>query len=519
MDNSALEPFARMVLNSIDPDEALRDEILNPKPLRDIQHQKPLQEFAARIALARERGEKVLVAGDYDCDGMMSTAIMSQGLRKYGLQTGFYIPDRLKEGYGLSSKTVEMARQKGYSLIVTVDNGIAAKNALQTARDEGISVIVTDHHLLQETPDCDVLVHPQLLDKPFHTLCGAAIAFECMRALGIEEEKFLIYAAVASISDCMEVRGETRSIIQKGLEALNAHGEIHLNHFVRSYPINETEVSFQIAPRINAIGRLCDQANANTFIRFLDLDDPMQIQKYAAQVSDLNEKRKAMTHDAVSRAMLSVPVLAPVLFMEDDSFHEGIIGLVAGQLSSRFDKPAIVCTKNGDDLKCSMRAPAGFHCLQIVGGFDGFTALGGHAQAAGFTIPSDQKNAFEDYLRRASIEVREEERMKKTIRIEPVQVTWQNVQSLDRLRPFGPGFVLPQFEIDQPAIIRTFDLSEGKHRKFALPGGVQALNFNQTSMDQAASPDEIERLIGTLSISTWNGRRKADFIIDEIEYR
>lgn len=513
-----LLPFAQMVLDTINPDPALREDILHPQPLRPVCDAECMEAFRERMEIAAEAGEKIMIAGDYDCDGMMATAIMRQGLSQMGLETGYSIPDRLKEGYGLSERTVQLAADKGYSLIITVDNGVSAHAALEKAKELDVEVIVTDHHLYEVEPDCSLLVHPRTMGFPFEELCGAAIAFECMRALGQNDRRFLIWAAIASISDCMRVANETRSIIQQGLAELNRAGEMHINPFVRQYPINEEDVSFQIAPRVNAIGRLSERANPNTFVRYLETTAPEPVAKYAAQVSEINELRKDMTQDLYARALVDVNPLDSIIFISNPAFHEGIVGLAAGRLSSRTEKPVIMATPNGDILKCSMRGQPGFHCLNFLKEYDGFTALGGHAQAAGFSLPIEKEEEFRKFLRRQIALHPAPPVIKPHILIAPEQVTVDNVLSLDALRPFGTGFKLPDFEIDHPFIMRTYDMSQGRHRKFTLEKNVQAIHFNQTSTDRAAKPDQIEKLIGTLSVSTYNGRRSADFLVDEIVY-
>lgn len=513
-----LSGLAYKILNHAHLDEKERDEILHPSPLRPVCTAKCMQDFVKRMEEAREKGQKVLIAGDYDCDGIMSTIILYQGLKRYGLETMYYIPDRLKEGYGLSAQTVEKAAKASYDLIITVDNGVSAGSALEKARELGVDVIVTDHHLYEDEPDCTLLVHPMKMGEDFDVLCGAGVAFECVRALGIEEEKFLIYAAVASIADCMPVFKETRSIIQEGLKALNAHHEPHFDPFIRSYPVCETDISFQVAPCINALGRLSDRAKVNTFVRYLESTNPIEIQKYAARVMEINEARKEMTYQVQSQALAEMNPLSAILFAISPNFHEGIIGLAAGRLSSQFDKPAIVGTLNGDVAKFSMRAPEGYHCLEFLQKYDGFLALGGHAQAAGFALPAGKVEDFRSFLIKNASKMVRTKMPAEPMEIEVSDITVENMDSLQAIRPFGTGFKMPAFEIDQPLILKSFDFSQGRHRRFYLDGGINAIHFNQTSTDKLAKQEGIEKLIGSISISTWNGTRKAEFMIDEIVY-
>ena len=511
-----LSPFARNVLDALTDDEKLKNEILHPQGIRPVSKAQCMQDFVRRIEQAKENGEKVLVAGDYDCDGMMSTSILFQALKAKGIECGYYIPNRLKEGYGLSANTVQMAHDKGYSLIVTVDNGVKAKDALAKAKELGVDVIVTDHHLISDPVDASILVHPTLMEEDFSSLCGAGLAYECARAIGVDQERFLIWAAIASVADCMEVIGETRSIIQKGLEALNTNGEPHNRALCSQIPLDESHVGFQIAPKINAIGRLADQANPNTFVRFLENDQPAVINSYARQLESLNEKRKELSRVVSMKASLEANPLWPVLVAADESFHEGVVGLAAGSLSHQTGKPAIVGTVGEDQVKCSMRAPEGFHCLEFLEGFDGYLALGGHAQAAGFSVAKDRWADFEQFVLEKGRKIKWRPTEAQVIELDPDQATVDNIRSLDALRPFGTGLPAPRFALMEPDILNTFDLSQGKHRKYTLSDGLQVLNFNQSSMEAAAAPADIEEFIGTLSISTFRNKETPQFIADQV---
>lgn len=503
----------------INPEPELLEQIMHPSGLYEISQSEAMNSFKARMEQARQKHEKVLVAGDYDCDGVMSTTIFTEGLKAYGLETGFYIPDRIRQGYGLAPSTVEMAHAKGYTLIVTCDNGVKAEEALQKAKELGVDVIVTDHHMLPEAVECLILVHPDVLEEHFSSLCGAGVAFECIRALGIEQPRFLIYAAIASIADCMAVKGQTRAIIQQGLALFNSQGEAHLDPFVRQKPVSERDVAFQIAPKINAIGRLADQANVNTFVKYMQNTNPKTIASYAQKVCAINDVRKRMSDQVYARSQQLIKPMRKVLLAADESFHEGIIGLAAGSICAHYGKPAIVCTRSPEGWKGSMRAPKGFHCLDFLSEFDGFLAIGGHAQAAGFTVKPERFADFEEFVFEQGSQYQWTFEPEATIEIGVDEISVANIRALDSLRPFGTGFELPKFVLKHPPIIGKFDLSGGAHRKFQLANGIEALNFNQSNTDARADFHDIDELIGTLSISAFRGRQRADFIVDEVLYK
>ncbi len=176
-----LTTFSEKVLRYLEPDESRWSYWLEKQELQSVSEATCIHTFVDRIKNAREQNKKVIVCGDYDCDGILATTIMVDGLQKYGLEVGFYIPDRIKEGYGLNCNTVSLAHKKGYELLVTVDNGVKAHDALSLAKESGMETIVTDHHRIEEEICCDVLVHPTKMEESFSTLCGAAVAYECIR--------------------------------------------------------------------------------------------------------------------------------------------------------------------------------------------------------------------------------------------------------------------------------------------------------------------------------------------------
>ena len=213
--------LTKKVLEFLEPDSSKWAYWTSKQLLNPVSESKCMESFQERILKAVSNREKVIVAGDYDCDGISATTIMVSGLRKLGLECGFYIPDRIKEGYGLSEATVMLAHKKGYSLILTVDNGIKSKPALALSKELGMDVIVTDHHTMDEEVNCDIVVHPDLMEPCFETLCGAGIAYECMRKLGVEDDYLLQLAGLASVSDMMVVKGQTRALIQNGLRSVS----------------------------------------------------------------------------------------------------------------------------------------------------------------------------------------------------------------------------------------------------------------------------------------------------------
>lgn len=514
-----LSLLAQKVLETIEKDETKWEEWTSKKELYDISVSDAIKKFVSLMTSAKEKEEKVIVAGDYDCDGIMATTIMVNGLKRLGLECGFYIPNRIKEGYGLNENTVRLAHDKGYTYIVTVDNGVKAFDAINYAKELGMKVIVTDHHTIEEDVDCECLVHPTLMEDEFSTLCGAAVAYECIRALGVDTIYELELAAVASIGDVMSVTKQTRAIIQNGLEALNWDKENHLFSLALDRVLNETSVGFQIVPKLNAIGRLSNLANVNNVVRYFLSDDVKEITSWQAQINHINDQRKKMSEQMCKDASRKCNHSLEVLLISDSSFHEGIIGLVAGNLCATYQKAVIVMAQSQSGYKASMRSPEGFDCMDFLKDFDGFREIGGHTNAAGFGIDIQNYDEFVKYVRNKGQEYKWTPSIQKTLLVNPDELSIEAIESLDVLRPFGPGFVCPLFELKDVEIKSIFDIQNGKHRKFTLSNGLQCMNFNQSDFDRSRSVISISGFIGNIQISQYRGKKQATFIIDKIKYK
>ena len=513
-----LPDLVKKVLEYNQPDSSKWNEWLENLDLFPVSQSDCINQFVECMLEIKEKNEKVLIAGDYDCDGIMATTIMMDGLTRFGIECGFYIPDRLKEGYGLHESTVQMANQKGYTVILTVDNGVKASNALAFAHTLGMKTIVTDHHTIDEKVNCDILVHPDYMEDCFSTLCGAALAYECVRALNKDTDFHLMCASVASISDVMKVTNQTRAIIQNGLKKLNESKELHFFSLSNDLVMNETTIGYQIAPKLNAVGRLSDLANVNNVVRYFLCDDEKMIQSFSMQIDRLNNRRKEMSASIVADAMLQCHQLQDIYLVCDDSYHEGMIGLASNALCKKFNKPVIVMTSNHHSYKASMRSPEGFHCLEFLSGFARYETLGGHAQAAGFSVHEDNYKDFENYVYSRIQTYEWNGKIKSVLQVQEEEITLSSLKDLDMIRPFGPGFILPVFEIVHPEIKSIYDFKYGMHRKYVLNNGLQCMLFNQSDKDKYKKNNPIASIEGTVSISYYQNRQSASFTIDEIIY-
>ena len=511
--------LVKKVLETREPDSSKWDQWTQTLDLYPISNCDSILTFKQMIEQFQKENTKVIVAGDYDCDGILATTIMVSGLRQIGLEANFYVPDRIKEGYGLSINTVRMAHKKGYGAIITVDNGVSAHEALLQAKEYGMHVIVTDHHTIETEIPCDCLVHPTLMEEHFSTLCGAAVAYECIRSLGIDDSYLLQLAGVASIGDVMVVKGQTRALIQQAIISLNQRHEPHIFSLLDSQTCNDENIAFQVVPKINAVGRLSNLGNANNVVRYFLSEDYSIIQSYKDQIIRLNEQRKRFSQEMVQIAKLKLHVQDEVYVVADASFHEGIIGLVAGNICSQTKKPTIILAKTPNGYKASMRSPSGFDCMEFLKPFEHFSQLGGHTQAAGFFINLVDYSLFTQFIKKRASEYKWKAQKEETIVVKEEELSIEEIQSLDILRPFGPGFEKPFFEIQEPFVKKMFSFQNGKHCKYTLYSGLQCMNFNQSQEDRDISTSQLKSFKGYATVNEYRGKQESTLILESIEQK
>lgn len=509
------------VLASKNLHEEQIEEILQKPVLANPMDAKGMKEVAGRILLAHSQKEKVLVCGDYDADGICATTILYESLGRLGIQAGFYIPNRFKEGYGLHPDTVRMAKEKGYGLIITVDNGVKAKEALSLAKELEIDVIVSDHHAMDEDEiPCFCLLHPELMGEDFQYLSGAGVALEISRALIGDHKEYIILACIASIADVMPLWKETRTIVRLGIQYLKAGLCKPIQLLSNdSQPIwEESMIAFQIVPKLNATGRLADMANANNTVRYLMTKNFEQMKSFAKQINTLNDTRKTMSDAMCEEATLLVNAEDQFQILYKESFHEGMVGLVAGRLSTSLHQPVMVLTKHDTAMRGSIRSYGG---LDLTSFFDGcmelLNAYGGHKAAAGIGFQEEHLVTIQNYIKdQMKIqEILDDE----TIEVIPIHADEANigeVMSLQTLAPFGQGFSEPIFFIKGLTLTRLKALSKKKHLKWESEQNIDCMYFN--SGDVIKEYDEHKQLdfIGTMKISNFMGKRKVNIFVNEV---
>lgn len=431
--------------------------------LHDPQGMKDAGKAAGILAEKISEGKKIRIIGDYDVDGVVATYIFMETLLECGADVDYRIPERVRDGYGLNLRLVEEAAADGVDTILTCDNGIAAVEQVDFAKECGMCVVVTDHHELQEQlPKADALVNPKQMDcsYPYKGLCGATVAYKVAEliygACGKEKgsaEKFIAFAAIATVCDVMELTGENRTIVSLGLAALRSSTHCGIQALcaangITGEALDTYRLGFVLGPCINATGRL---ETAERGVKLLLSKDGQEAQEIAEKLKELNEIRRDMTAKGVQAAVKIVeekgePDRVLVVFLQD--CHESLAGIIAGRLRERYNRPAIVLTRTEGGLKGSGRSTGQYSMFEkLTECREMLKQYGGHPMAAGLSL------AEENYLPLVS-QLNErcgltEEDLTLKISIDAVLaltgLSFSLVEELNRLEPFGKGNEKPVF--------------------------------------------------------------------------
>ncbi|MDO4543546.1 MAG: single-stranded-DNA-specific exonuclease RecJ [Clostridia bacterium] len=439
----------------------------NPLLLPDMDKAK------ARIELAQRRNERVCVYGDYDADGVCSTAILTDCLKTMGMEVSYYIPSRHREGYGMNLDAVKRLADGGATLIITVDNGISAFEEIAYLKSRGIDVIITDHHQCREDlPSCEAVVCPTRLDndRSEKTYCGAGVALKLACALLGERrcEKYIPLAAVATVADLVPLTGENRAIVKRGLKLLNCN--LGLSALIKAAgseeaELNEDGLAFIIAPRLNAAGRLGDAARA---ARLLLSQNGEEAALLAEELNEENLRRKEEEQRIFEQCLSREKEIAnaPITVLAGEDWNSGVIGIVASRLVERYGKPAMLFTRGGDGLLIgSGRSTLGVNLFGLLNELsDCLVRFGGHESAAGATI---EEHRLAEFIGRASERLKGLEPAQTFVYEDEAELYECNLRTcaqIERLAPFGVGNERPILRINGCKLseIRTMG-KDGSH--------------------------------------------------------
>ena len=484
-----------------------------------------------RVQRALADHERIAVFGDYDVDGITATCILVDYLQSRGADVLHYIPRRIEDGYGLSVDAIEGLYRKGTRLLITVDCGITGVEEVDFANSLGMDVVVTDHHECKETlPRAVAVVDPHRPDcgYPFKHLAGCGVALKLALALGgpdREEALFSRYctlAAIGTVADVMQMSGENRTIVSRGLAAIEHSDFIGLHALLKEAglagrEITSVQIGFVLAPRINAAGRM---GAADKAAELLLCTDPAEAERMARELCALNRERQNVEQTIYSQAEEMIARLPDrdrsALVLESSRWHQGVVGIVASRLSEKYSRPSFMIHLNGDTGKGSCRSWGGFNlfaalenCKDLLLGF------GGHELAAGFTIEEANIPAFRermnDYARSFQGGAAPVSVLDVDVAItHPSAVTLEELEALSALEPYGSGNARPVFCLLGATLLRTQNVGQNRHLKLRLGKGsaqFDGIFFSTVAEDCGCRPGDRVDAAFYLQVNEFRGSR------------
>lgn len=507
-------------------------ELEDPFKLKDM------DKAAARVLEAIEYGERIAVYGDYDCDGITATALLTSYLQSAGADVIYYVPSREKEGYGLNKPAIEMLRGQNTELIITVDNGVSAHDEIAFANSLGIDVVVTDHHTPRATlPDAVAVVNPHRADctGSLKDLAGVGVAFKLVCALeNARPAELLEYysdlVALGTIADVVPLTGENRVIVKHGLSLLCDSERSGIAALIEvcgltGKSLNCESVAFGIIPRINAAGRM---GCVDDVIEMLLTDDSGYAQEIAEAVNVQNAERKK-AEEQIVREVEDIlrgdkDILKKrVIVVHGGGWHHGVAGIVASKLMEKYGKPCILISSDGKTARGSGRSLEGFSLIGAITACSKYlTQFGGHTLAAGITLPADAVADFDAAMQayaRENYPHMPSALLKIDCEIPPERLTVEEISALNALEPFGAANESPLFLLRGLVIDGIYPTTDQKHIRIKFStGGAQlyAVYFRMSESDFPYHTGDVADVVAGISVSEYNGRLQLSIKIRDL---
>lgn len=475
-----------------------------------------IEKAQRRIFKAIKSSELIIVYGDYDVDGICASAILYKGLTSIGAKVVPYIPHREKEGYGLSKIGLEFARDSGASVVITVDNGIVAIEQAKFAKEIGLDLIITDHHLPQnEIPEAFAIVHST-------KMCGTAVAWCLVNKIIAKDlaRDLLQFVAIATVCDLLPLMGLGRAFVFEGLKVLTRTNNIGLLALINQSGISlgsigSYEIGYILGPRLNAMGRL---EHAIDSLRLLCTKDPAKASKLAKLLSETNTTRQKITMEAINEAKLLMDEKKKIHILSSKDWSPGIIGLLAGRITEQYCRPTIAISLGETVSKGSARSLDGINIVEVIRKHsDILIDVGGHPGAAGFSILSKHVEIFKKRLEGTEIILPESEQVLGIdAQVQTEQLNKNLVQEFKKFEPFGFGNPRPILATYGMRISDIRTVGAGKHLKFKADG-IDAIAFGMGEQVHLLRSDQTVDLAYNLELDTYNGNDKLQLKVKDIK--
>ncbi len=483
-----------------------------------------IEKAAEIIRDSIQNGEKIAIYGDYDCDGVCAVAILKKYFNSLGADSIYYIPDRFVEGYGMNCDAVKFLSEQNVNLIITVDNGIVCFEEIKLAKQLGMKTVVTDHHLPKDVlPNADAVVNPHRNDCPseFKDVCGAQVAFRLICVLEEKEPEELLWEygdllATAVVADIMPLKFENRSIVKAGIDKIKENATLGISALlnvssVNKESINSTRLAFSLIPRINAAGRM---GKADRAVELLLCENMMDALKLANEIDDENSKRQRIEKEIFASCVEVIEKenlkYDRVIVLVGENWHHGVVGITASRIAERYSAPVILLSSEGDIAKGSARSVPGFNIFQAISSCeDLLLKFGGHSQAAGITLCTDNINAFREkinlYADKLPVTVPQ---LQLDCKLNPQALSLDLAFALSVLEPYGTENPTPLFGVYGVKLERITPMSYNKHLRLLFSkdaNSFQTLLFGVSSDDFCFSVGDILDLAVTVEPNLYNG--------------
>jgi len=494
-----------------------------------------MDKAAARVKQALARREHIAVFGDYDVDGITATCLLTEYLRSRGGHVTSYIPARLEEGYGLNPIAIDTLKKQGVELIVTVDCGITANQEAALCRELGIDLVITDHHECKsELPQAVALVNPHRKDQPqpVTEMAGVGVAFKLAAAIEGEQETLLDqycdFLCLGTVADVMPLTGENRTMVARGLKALENPRRVGIAALmaecsVQKGPVTAGTIGYTLAPRINAAGRM---GEVNVATELFLTHDAARAVELAGTLCRLNRRRQEIESSIYQSAVAMLPPGGPpqAIVLADESWHQGVVGIVASRMAEEYSCPTFLICLDGDKGKASSRSYGGFNLFRSLEQLSGLLeSYGGHELAAGFTIRRESIAPFREKMMALCARFRESDACSTALAIDceipPELLTIENIQALGDLEPCGAGCPRPILCMRGLHVTELTEVGGGKHLRLRLSKGAYtwgAIFFSTNAQRAAVAQGDVVDIAFTPQINEYRSVRSVQLNLVDI---
>lgn len=449
-------------------------------PINDPYKYKSMQNIVGYLHKSILSNKKIMAYGDYDVDGICSVSILKRMFSLLNTEIGYYIPNRYKDGYGINVEKVDEIANKGYDILICIDNGINANEALEYAKEKNIDVIILDHHELKgEIPPCNYYLHPILSEFCDYNMCASSIAYYLSLAMLSEsDDKCAILAGLATISDIMPLIKQNKLLAKNAIKLLNKHIYSNLDLLVDESEYNESILTMSLIPKLNSVGRVIKDNRVNLIIKFLFEENNDLKLSYVKFILECNKIRRTISEEFYNKIFIDSK--SKIIVVKDDELLEGVCGIVASRLANNYDLPAIAFSKSEDGkyYKGSARSVDGINIIEVLSKINYLVNFGGHDKAAGITINIDDFDKFKLDVESIMSSYEKKETIKKVILLDESELGYKEYLELLRYGPFGEQNPYPIFAIKNIDKSKVSFSKDKKHLIIKLNNDVTLLGFN-----------------------------------------